>query len=139
MGVTAPIPMDTIACIIRQQKGGAFVITCVFNNGRVSSQSFDNDGKKRDELWGKAELEFIKQGFVPHGNMCIRAEDLTLVELIHTPELGNCIHFRFRGGADYKQSYADEGELKRNYARLSDIMAILQDRRTNCPLSKNVH
>ncbi len=136
--IPAPIAVSLIASIIRRKKEKIFFITYVLTSGKFAHYPFD-DEKRRDEIWARAEKYLIERGFVPHWNMCIRAESIVFFERDRKPGGAEYLHFRFRNGAGYKQRYADAGQLTRDYARLSDILAIFQDRRTNCPLSHTKH
>ncbi|OGZ07954.1 MAG: hypothetical protein A3C93_06470 [Candidatus Lloydbacteria bacterium RIFCSPHIGHO2_02_FULL_54_17] len=136
--IPAPIAVGLIAGIVRRAKEKTFFVTYVLTSGKFLHYPFD-DEKRRNEIWARAERYLLERGFVPHWNMCLKAESLTLVERHQKPGGAEYVHFRFRNGTAYKQRYVDTGQLTRDYARLCNILAIFQDRRTNCPLSHTKH
>lgn len=138
MTITAPIKIETVACILRHQ-GNKPRITFVLKNGQRGELPFSSP-KNRDHLWGQIETALMKNpDFIPHWDMYLRADALMTIERCYKSDIGHYLRFLFNSKLDLMQMYADLGQLTRDYARLSDMLPIVQDRRKTNELSHGTH
>ena len=127
-----PFQLDLIDCIVLGDEGDRPSVTYWLSSGECHIHTFCD---KEDCIvaWAIIGEELEGHGFVDGQDVFLHAGALKELKKLHTPELGHHISFVFHSVFEATWKYPDEQSLDEELTRISNVLAILQEKRaTGC-------